>query len=130
MFKHKKKTPTESEISTEKFYQYFKSLSNQDPPFVNMKADNLLHNLDTYRTGSTIQELGSPITQEEIKNASKQLNSNRACSLDTILNEYLKESVDLLLAPLETLFNYKFSKTIDERGDFTDLQKRRFKSTK
>ena len=67
MFKHKKQTPTESEISTEKFCQYFKSLSNQDPPFVNMEADNLLYNLDTYRTGSTFQELDSPITQEEIK---------------------------------------------------------------
>ena len=67
MFKHKKQTPTESEISAEKFYQYFKSLSNQDPP-------------------------------------------NRACSLDTILNENLKESVDLLLTPLETLFNYILNK--------------------
>lgn len=41
MYKHKKQTPTESEISTENFYQYFKSLSNQDPPFVNMETDNL-----------------------------------------------------------------------------------------
>ena len=98
MFKYKKQTPTESEISIEEFYQYFKSLSNQDPPFVNMEADNLIHNLDTYRTGSTFQELGSPITQEEIKNASKQFNSNRACSLDTILKEYLKESVFIISA--------------------------------
>ena len=100
-----------------------------------MEADNLLHNLDTYRTGSTFQELDSPITQEEIKNASRQLNSNRACSLDTILNEYLKESVDLLLAPLETLFNYilnkkSFPKQWTKGVILPIYKKRRFKSTK
>lgn len=59
---------------------------------------------------STFCELDEPITKDEIRNAAKQLNTNKACSLDTIINEYFKESIDILLNPLETLFNYILNK--------------------
>ena len=46
----------------------------------------------------------------KFRKAAKRLNSNKACSLDTILNEYLKESIDFISYPLEKLFNYILEK--------------------
>ena len=48
--------------------------------------------------------------QDEIRNATKKLNPNKACSLDTLINEYFKESIHILINPLETLFNYILNK--------------------
>ena len=46
-----------------------------------------LQNFETNRTGSTFKELDDPVAQDEIKRASRQLKSNKAYSLDTVLNE-------------------------------------------
>ena len=55
-------------------------------------------------------ELDEPISQEEIKKASKKLNPNKACALDSIINEYLKERMNVILQPLQNLFNYILDK--------------------
>ena len=59
---------------------------------------------------STVCELDEPFTKDEIRNAAKQLNINKTCSLDTVINEYFKESIDILLNPLEKLCHYILNK--------------------
>ena len=93
------------------FYKYFRSLASEELPFQNAEMDDFLHNFDTSdEKFSTYIELDEPITQNETRKASVRLNTNKACSLDTVLNEYLKESIEIILNPLEKIFNYTFSK--------------------
>ena len=92
------------------FFQYFKSLATEDTPFDNAEVSDFLQNFETNRTDSTFKELDDPITQDEIKRASRQLKSNKACSLNTVLNEYLKEGIEFLIVPLENIFNYILNK--------------------
>ena len=110
MFKNKKSTPSETGISIEQFYQYFESLSTEENAFQNPEVNEFLQNFETSRSESTFHELDDPITQEEIKRAATQLKSNKSCSLDNIMNEYLKEFIDVLKLPLETVFNYILDK--------------------
>ena len=109
-FKRKASSPSEPDVSTESFFQYFKSLATEDTPFNNAGVSDFLQNFETNRTDSTFKELDDPITQDEIKQVSRQLKSNKACSLDTVLNEYLKESIEFLIVPLENIFNYILNK--------------------
>ena len=69
-----------------------------------------MQNFDRSGNDSTFCELDALITQDEIRKASKKLNLNKACSLDTLINEYFKESIDILVCPLKTLFNYILDK--------------------
>ena len=109
-FKHKKIPFSETDVSTEDFYQYFRSLATDDTNFENAEVSDCLHDFENTRTDSTFKELDDPITQDEIKRAARQLKSNKACSLDTILNEYFKESINILIGPLEIVFNYILNK--------------------
>ena len=69
----------------------------------------------------TEMKVHEPITCEEIQTASRRLNSNKACSSDTILNEYLKEGIDTLLHPLEILFNYILNKKVFRNNGLAGL---------
>lgn len=110
-FKYRKNIEVGKEISIDDFYEYFRSLAQEDVPFRNAEVDDFLHQFNiTQMRSSTYCELDVPITQEEIKYALKCLKPNKACSLDAVLNEYLKESVSVLLKPLELLFNYILDK--------------------
>ena len=80
-FKHKKIPPSEPDVSTEDFYQYFRSLATDDTNFENAEVSDFLHDFEYTRTDSTFKELDDPITQEEIKRAACQLKFNKACSL-------------------------------------------------
>ena len=81
------------------------SVFSFENPEVNDFLNNFGNDIDpTYR------ELDEPITQEEIRKATSRLKQNKACSLDTVLNEYLKESIELISNPLEKLFNYILEK--------------------
>ena len=74
------------------------------------KSTIFLQDFNRSTSESTFCELDEPIIKDEIRNAAKQLNTNKACSLETIINEYFKENIDILLNPLETLFNYILNK--------------------
>ena len=93
---------------------FFCSISNRSQPKTRLlimpKFLIFLQNFETNRTDSTFKELDDQITQDEIKRASRQLKTNKACSLDTILNEYLKESIEFLIVPLGNIFNYILNK--------------------
>ena len=69
-----------------------------------------MQNLDSSEHDSTFGELEVHITQDDIRKAFKKKKSNKACSLDTLIYEYFKESIDTLVSPLETLFNYNLNK--------------------
>ena len=45
----------------------------------------------------------------------RHLKSNKVCSLDTLLNEYFKESTDILIKPLEIIFNYILKKSFPKQ---------------
>lgn len=109
LFRGHKKSQCD-EVPINDFYNYFKSLASQDSAFEDPEVSNFMQNFNIPMADSTYSELDDPITQDEIKNASKSLNSNRACSLDTLINEYFKESIDLIAGPLEILFNYILNK--------------------
>ena len=117
------------------FFNYFKSLASHDSAFEDPQVSDFMQNFNISMTDSTYSELDEPITQDEIRKASKSLNPNKACSLDTIINEYFKESIDLLASPLEILFNYILNKRtfpkqwskgviipIYKKGDLSDYQ--------
>ena len=103
MFKNKKSTPSETGISIEQFNQYFESLSTEENAFQNPEVNEFLQNFETSRSESTFHELDDPIMQEEIKCAATPHKSNKSCSLNNIMNEYLKECIDVLKLPLETV---------------------------
>lgn len=115
LFKGKRQTETGQDVPINDFYRYFRSLSSAETPFESAEVDDFLFNFDnSNRNESTFSEVDEPITCEEIQAASRRLNSNKACSSDTILNEYLKEGIDTLLHPLEILFNYISNKKVFE----------------
>ena len=62
-----------------------------------------------------------PISAEEIKKASSHLRTNKACALVCILNEYFKEGIEIVLRPLEILFNYIFDKTASRDSGLKEL---------
>ena len=108
-FKRNKRSQSES-VPINDFFNYFKSLASDGASFENQEVNDFLQDFNRSTSESTFCELDEPITKDEIRNAAKQLNTNKACSLDTIINEYFKESIDILLNPLETLFNYILNK--------------------
>ena len=93
-FKRKASSLLEPDASTESFFSVFQIARNRRHTFDNAEVSDFLQNFETNRTDSTFKELDDPITQDEIKRASRQLKSNKACSLDTVLNEYLKEGIE------------------------------------
>ena len=82
------------------FYEYFKELNNSDEDDdddidLNAVCDNPLY--DTL--------LNDQITEREILDAIKGLKNNKYPGLDSVLNEYLKNSPPYLIRILHRLFN-------------------------
>jgi hypothetical protein len=82
------------------FYEYFKELNNSDEDDdddidLNAVCDNPLY--DTL--------LNDEITEREILDAIKGLKNNKYPGLDSVLNEYLKNSPPYLIRILYRLFN-------------------------
>ena len=90
----------------------FEHFQNQGNAFSNPDVDTFMQDFESSDRGDpAFGELDEPISQEEIKKkASKKLNPNKACALDSIINEYLKESMNVILQPLQNLFNYILDK--------------------
>ena len=83
---------------------------SQHSTFNDAEVSECMQNFDGSMNDSTFCELDEPITQDDIRKASKKLNSNKACSLDTLIKEYFKENIDILVNLLEILFNYILNK--------------------
>ena len=53
--------------------------------------------------------LNDPITEAEVKHAIKMANNNKACSIDELINEFFKTSLDLMTPIYVKLFNLIFN---------------------
>ena len=60
---------------------------------------------DRNERNSTFPEIDLPISHETILNAIQGLKSNKSCSIDDILNEYILKAGDILIETLHILFN-------------------------
>ena len=86
--------------SLDALFKHFKDINN----IVN--DDDVDNNGELNQTESEIDTfLNSRITEEEISHVIKGLNSNKACGIDMILNEYLKNTLNIMLSKYVVLFN-------------------------
>ncbi|XP_060602677.1 uncharacterized protein LOC132755774 [Ruditapes philippinarum] len=111
MFKTNKNNSV-NEISNEQLCEHFKTLA-QDHNTPDDDIEDFLRDFDEHDGNSTYEELDFPITSDEVLKACKTLNRNKSPGDDSIINEYLIETCDLLIQPLTTLFNIIF-----ESGQF------------
>ena len=85
------------------FYEFFKHLNSNDlDPNDDTVDDEILHNINPQDDTHT---LNSQITAEEIQKCIKKLKNAKAPGPDQILNEYIKNTSDLLLPIYVRLFN-------------------------
>ena len=96
----------ENNISLQDFHDYFQALVSDAITQDDIEIHEFLNLYDNNYTDSTYQELDEPITQTEIKNAIKRLKTNKSCSTDCLLNEYFIESIDILIEPIQMIFNH------------------------
>ena len=87
-------------ISTQHFFEYFKSVNDPQSVFFQPDEDILYFN-ERYLNGELqvmFDELNSPISVEEIKKACATLNNGKSAGPDKLLNEFFKYVVQNLLA--------------------------------
>jgi hypothetical protein len=66
-------------------------------------------NIDPNISNPTFEELNNPISCEEVRDAVKRLNRNKAsCSSDDLLNEYFIFSIDILVGHITDLLDRVF----------------------
>ena len=91
------KSETLAKITSEAFFEHFSKLNQND------ESDE---NFDLGSVPEYNAELNTAITETEILSAISCLNNNKACSIyDNILNEYIKNSKDVMLPVILQLFN-------------------------
>ena len=105
----KNKKDDQSNISIETLYDYFKNLNtNIDNDNNNIDIDINIDNLSP-----EIEDiLNSPITADEIKSVVQKLKNGKSAGSDNILNEYIKYTLDDMLAIYVLLFNVILDKGI------------------
>ena len=112
-WKYFKKKPNSSSgknnVSLEQFFEYFKDLASSNNQIVDEDVEHFLRDFDNEHDhnggGSKFEGLDEHISQEEIVRCIKQLSRNKSPGKDNLLNEYFVESIELLIVPLEILFN-------------------------
>ena len=90
-----------SDITSEVFFDHFSKLNENDD------SDEIQFDVNMVSDFNT--ELNAPILDKEILHAIRNLHNNKASSqFDNILNEYIKNSQNVLLPVLRKLFNVIF----------------------
>ncbi|MCU7800877.1 MAG: reverse transcriptase family protein [gamma proteobacterium symbiont of Lucinoma myriamae] len=98
---HKTETP---DIKLDVLYTFFKNLNdNQSNEDEQMDDTSLLIDED----GDEL--LNSYITESEILKCIKSLKNNKACSNDNIINEYIKNSTEIMMPIYVSFFNMIFN---------------------
>ena len=91
------------------FFYHFKNLASDGIQNEDEQVETFLRNFDLDNTQNEatpcFEELDRRITQEEIKRSVKNISRNKSPGGDNLLNEYFIEDMDLLVKPLELLFN-------------------------
>ena len=91
----KKGTDKNIKITIDQFYDYFKSLNeNEELNTDEINFDELLDNIDNQ---DIIDILDQDISEEEILLAVKNLNNGKTPGEDDIINEYIKSTVNQFL---------------------------------
>ncbi|MES9882143.1 MAG: reverse transcriptase family protein [Sedimenticola sp.] len=122
--RHKKKTQTKlSELHTNKPKDFWKILNRMDKPKLdeNITIDNLYDYFKEINSNENECDLGneplninisdddeilnSKITENEIMQCAKNLKNSKSPSMDNIINEYIKSTLDSLLPVYQMLFN-------------------------
>ena len=111
----KRKNNVKHDIANEDFYNYFKELASEKVDIQNEPVQEFMQNFYSSARETTFEELDEPITQDEIKKAINGLTPNKSCGTDDILNEYFIHAANILIDPLEKLFNKIFESGIFPR---------------
>lgn len=104
MFKERKNTP-QNNISENEFFEYFKNLSSETEETTPEDVRVFLENFDSEERETTFNSFDDPFSLNEIRAAISNLSSNKTCGSDNIINEYFKNAADILVEPLQILFN-------------------------
>ena len=104
IFKSRKYSP-KNNISDQAFYEYFKNLSSEIEESIPEDVRNFMENFDSDERETTFSNFDDPFSQTEIRKAINNLSSNKASGVDNIINEYFKNAADLLVEPIQILFN-------------------------
>jgi len=114
-FKKSKPKPN-NDVTLDEFRTYFSNLGKDDVNCKNERAETFCRDHDFNKnTSDNYGELDTPITLSELLLAVKSLKSGKAYGSDSILNEYIIESIDILGSHLCDIFN-----TILTTGYFPD----------
>ena len=94
-------------LSAQKFHNYFKSINDPDTQYYQADEDILEFNNRFLNSEAQIMlsELDVEITEQEIVNAIKQLNSGKSGGPDRLLNEFFIYGIYVLPKYLSKLFN-------------------------
>ena len=103
-FKQNKQSPSHS-ISRNDFFEFFKNLSSEIEETLPEEIRTFVENFDNNERDTTFSSLDEPFSQKEIIAAINNLSANKACGVDNIINEYFKNATDILIEPLQMLFN-------------------------
>lgn len=87
----------EGDISLNSFMEHFKKLSETEPSENNFDPRNINHSIS--------EDLNSDFTFEEVKKIIKKLKSNKACGVDNVSNEFLKNCPDTVISLIVGIFN-------------------------
>ena len=103
-FKRKNQSPLNN-ISNNEFFEYFKNLSSEIEETLPDEVKTVVENFDNNERDTTFPNLDNPFSQKEITTAIYNLSTNKACGVDNIINEYFTNAIDILIEPLQILFN-------------------------
>ncbi|XP_060593870.1 uncharacterized protein LOC132748314 [Ruditapes philippinarum] len=105
MSRTKNKNASEN-ISMEEFYSHFQNLAEASDD-VNPEVEDFLKSFDQndMRNGTPLEDIDLPITQGEIRKACSKLKRNKSSAIDSMINEYFIETIDIVIDSLEILFN-------------------------
>ena len=98
-------------ISLDQFYEHFQNVAAESSLNEDEEVETFLKQFDDAKiengneTSNIFSELDNKITIEEIKTAISKLKRCKSSGIDTIMNEYFIECQDILIEPLEMLFN-------------------------
>ena len=93
------------------FYQYFKEIN-----------ENMLENEDQIENFTEInnnldendinEDINKPISEQEVRQAIKNLKNSKSPGIDNVVNEQMKSSINIMLPIYVKLFNFIFNKGI------------------
>ena len=104
IFKGRKYSP-QNNISDNEFFEYLKALSSEIEETIPEDVKIFIEDFDSTARETTYSNFDNPFSQTEIRKAISSLSSNKSCGVDNIINEYFKNAADILVEPLQILFN-------------------------